>query len=71
MKLEELKFSKRKKKIQRYYARRKKEKCESGHHQMVLLFDKEVEGRKLQWQGAKLCQKMHITRNSNESVMYV
>ena len=31
---------------------------------MVLLFDKEVEGRKLQWQGGELCQKMHITQSS-------
>ena len=50
MKLEELKFpkqKKKKKKSQRHYPRTKIEKCESGHHQMVLLFDKEVEGRKL------------------------
>ena len=60
MKLEELKFpkqknkKKKKRKNQRYYRRTKIEKCESGHHQMVLLFAKEVEGRKLQWQGTKL-----------------
>ena len=36
---------------------------------MVLLSYKEVEGRKLQWQGDELCQKMHITKSSNQSVM--
>ena len=57
-----LKFPKRKK-IYRYLPRTKKEKCESGHHQMMFLSDKEVEGRKRQWQGVELCQKMHITKS--------
>ena len=47
----------------------KKEKCENGHNQMMLLSDKEVESRKLQWQGAEICQKMHITKSSNKSLM--
>ena len=46
-KLGELKFLKRKQ-IHRYYPRMKIEKCKSGHHQMVLFSDKEVEVRKLQ-----------------------
>ena len=36
---------------------------------MVLLSDMKVEGSKLQWQGAELCQKMHIMKSSNQSVM--
>lgn len=68
MKLEELKFLRRKK-IHRYCPRMKIEKCKSGHHQMVLFSDKEMEARILQWQGARLCQKIHITKNSNQSVM--
>ena len=56
MKLEELKYPKTKK-IHRYYPQTKKETCQSGHHQMVLLSGKEVDSRKLHWQGTGLCQK--------------
>ena len=45
MKLEELKFPKRKK-DHRYYPRTKKEKCESGYSQIMLLSDKEAESSK-------------------------
>ena len=58
-----------KKKINRCYPWTQKEKCKSGHRQIVLLSDEEVEGRRLQWQGAELCQKIHITNSSNQSVM--
>ena len=36
---------------------------------MVLLSYKEVEGRKLQYQGKALCQKVYNTRSSNQSMM--
>ena len=57
------------KRIHKYYPRTKKEKCESEHHQIVLLCDKEVEGRKLQWQGAELCQKMKVTTKFHSMIV--
>ena len=68
MKLGELKSPKLKKILIDVIPGRKK-KCKSGHHQIVLLSDEEVEGRRLQWQGAELCQKIYITNSSNQSVM--
>ena len=68
MKLGELKSPKLKKILIDVIPGRKK-KCKSGHHQIVLLSDEAVEGRRLQWQGAELCQKINITNSSNQSVM--
>ena len=52
MNLEELKFHKRKKNHP-YYPRTKKEKCESGYNQIMLLSDKEAESIKAV---RKICQ---------------
>ena len=60
MKREKLKFSKQKKKKKLLILlRTKKKKCESGHHQIVLLFDNEVQGtgnhNGKEWNVARKC----------------
>ena len=50
----------------RYYPWTKKEKWESGHHQMVLLTDKEGDGRKLQWQEIELWKRMLRRAQTNQ-----